>query len=183
MRTPSFDLSKRYAGRVLIANALGEVSEGHNDVTYEGAQVLAQLLAGKSNYKISNFYFEFQNSGYSTPPVARTDTAASRQAAATGVADLIRAELVAAPLVDTSGSPYSNNRDTFFALTTATVGLMHGLAFSAGAGSKIVSACLIAAPGGTDYQQDLLYARYVLATPVAVAGSGQVSGQWTTLFT
>lgn len=183
MRTLPFDLSKRYAGRVLIANSRGEVSEGHNDVTYQGAQVLAELLAGKPTFKISNFYFEFQNSGYSTSAVARTDTAASRQAACTGASDLIRAELVAAPLVDTSASPYSNNRDTFFALTTASVGLIQGLPFSAGAGSKIVSACLVAAPGGTDYQQDLVYARYVLTTPVAVAGSGQVSGTWTTLFT
>ncbi len=179
MRT-NFILPSRYHGRVIVSNGDGVVVEGHNDVVYQGADVLANLAAGNATYRISHMYFEFQNTV--TPAAdafALTDTAISRQGV-TGTSDLIRAPLIAAPSISSTGEDYASNQVIFHSLTTVTTGLINDLDFDAGADSHVVSMCLVAAPGGSNHLQDLIYARFILASPLPVSGSTQISGTWPT---
>lgn len=168
-----------YRGHVRITNSDGVTVTGWNDVTYQGGDVLAALAAGQSDYRISHMYFEYENTAGAPTAgtVSRTDTAASRQAVS-APKDLIRAPLIAVPILAAADVNHTANRATFHALTVATTGLINTLPFSAGSNSKIYAACLVAAPGGTDYLQDLVYARFILTTVLPVSGSGQCSGTW-----
>lgn len=180
MISTALDLPDIYRGFIRCSNDAGLVVVSHNDVVYQGGDILAKLAAGNSNYKISHMYFEYQNTAGSVTAgtVSRADTAASRQGVSSPY-DLIRAPLVAVPNLTAADGNHAFNQATFYALTTATTGLLHGLSFSAGANSKIYAMCLVAAPGGSDQLQDLLYARAILSSPLPVSGSGQVSGAWT----
>jgi hypothetical protein len=175
----SVDLSEIYRGHVRIWNEAGLVVTGHNDVVYSGGDILAHLAAGDSQYRISHFYFEYENTAGApvAGTVSRSDTAASRQGVSAPY-DLIRAPLVATPILTPSDVNHLSNQATFYALTTASVGAVNGLPFTSGADSKIYAMCMVAAPGGSDRLQDRLYARWILSTVVPVAGSGLVSGAW-----
>ena len=173
------DLKANARGFVRLQSGL-LVVEGKNLVTYQGGDILASLLAGDMRYRISHIYFEFEN----TPGIPgaaaanRTDTGASVRSL-TAPRDIVRAPLVAAPLLSTGDSNHAANRATFHALTTATVGLINGLPFGAASNSKVYAVGLVAAVGGQDHTQDLLYARWIPANALPVV-SGQVSGTWTT---
>ncbi len=174
-------LPSRYSGRVVVRCG-DAISEGHNDVTFQGADVLAALMAGHSEYKISHAYLEFANIvDPDSGTMSRSDTAASRQAVSDPY-DLIRAPLIAVPLVASTDGDHDGNRVTYHALSNAAEGLINELEFSADADSNIYAACLVAAPGGSDHLQDLVYARYILSSPIPVSGLGSVSLAWITDF-
>ncbi len=179
MHNDAYDINRRYRSRIILRNEAGQEAIGENLVTYQGGDVLAGLVAGRSTYKISHMYFEYENTaGAPTAGVAaRTDTAVSRQAVS-APKDLIRAPLIAVPTLTAADGNHVANRATFYALTTATTGLISSLPFTAGANSKIYAACLVAAPGGNTTAQDLVYARYILSVVLPVTGTGQCSGTW-----
>ncbi len=179
----SLDLSQMYHGKVRCWNDAGVEVFGHNDVVYQGGDVLAHLAAGDSQYRISHMYFEYENTAGSVTAgsVSRADTAASRQGVSAPY-DLIRAPLVAVPLLAAADGNHLANQATFYALTTASVGAISGLPFTAGANSKVYAMCLVAAPGGSDRLQDQLYARWILSSAVPVSGSGLISGSWITVW-
>jgi hypothetical protein len=177
----TFEIPERLTGRVLVRNDAGAEADGHNDVVYTGGDVIAQLLAGKSNYRISHVYFEYENTA-GTPSagaVARTDRAADIHGY-TAPRDIIRAALIAEPLIEAADGDHDGNQVTFHALTTSSTGLLNSLPFSAGSDSKIFAVCLVAAPAGSNHLQDVLYARFVLSTAVPVTGGGQASCTWIT---
>ncbi len=171
--------AERLTGYVTVRSGDVEV-RGKNLVVYNGGDIIAALLAGKPNYKISAFYFEYENTA-GTPSAAavdRSDTAADRQAVTTPK-DLLRAQLVAAPLIESADDNHLGNQVTFHAVTSATTGL-NGLPFSAGADSKVYAVCLVATPTPGTPADDLLYARFLLDTALPVSGSGSVAGSWVT---
>lgn len=164
-------------GYVTVRNEAGQESQGKNLVTYQGGDIIAQLLAGNVAYKIAYFGFEFQNTaGTPAPsPAARTDNNASL-IALTGSFDYLRGALIAAPTFSAGDGNHTANQVTFTALSTASTGV-HGVTFSAGSNSKIYAVNLLAAPTGA-YTGDLVYARYILGTALPAVGSGQVTGSW-----
>ncbi len=152
---------------------------GSNLVVNQGHDIVAALLAGKSNYRISHMYFEYENT-VGTPvegAAAVTDTAADIQAAVSP-RDIIRAPLVATPVLAPGNVAHQGNYATFHAATNASVGLINALPFSAAANSKVYAQCLIVAPGGSAYLQDLIYARFILPAPLTVGGNGVVAASW-----
>ncbi len=155
---------------------------GLNLVTYQGADIVSHLLAGDFNFRLSRMWFEFDNAGPASPTPARSDTSASVRAAAVGTRDIIRGPLVAQPILAPSDVlKYTSNRGTYHALSQGSVGEINGLAFSAAAGSTIFALCLVVSPGpGTTIADDLVYARFKLATPLDVGSSGQVAATWMT---
>ncbi len=175
-------LIEQLSGRVIVSNERGDRSEGKNLVVYTGGDIIAALLSGKANYKISHFYFEYENvdGSVTAAAVARGDTVSSRQAVSDPY-DLLRAPLVAVPLITASDENHEGNQATFHAVTSGTTGLINELTFSAGAFSQVYAVCLVAAPVSEDSGQDVLYARYLLETPVPVTGTGLVSGSWATI--
>jgi hypothetical protein len=158
-----------------------DVVEGCNLVTYQGADIVARLLAGQGNYRIARMWFEFDNGGPAVPLPARADTAASVIAATTGTRDIVRGALVSQPLLASSGPDYAGNRGTYHAVTPAgAVGEVNANGFSAGDGSQIIALCLVASPLGPLITDDLVYARYALPSALAVGTSGQVAATWMT---
>lgn len=177
----TFEIKERLTGRVIVRNESGDESIGHNDVVYTGGDIIAQLLAGHPEYRISHVYFEYENT-VGVPVAAavdRTDRAGDIHGYTTP-RDIVRAALIAEPLIAPADVDHDGNLVTFHALTTASVGVLDGIPFSAASDSKIFAVCLIAAPAGSDHLQDVLYARFILTTPVPVTGSGQASCTWLT---
>ncbi len=182
MTVSRLHLPSRYHGRVQVRCG-DAVAEGHNDVTYQGGDILAALMAGHPEYKISHAYLEFANTEeLDSGSFSRSDTAASRQAVSEPY-DLLRAPLIAVPLIEAADEDHDGNRATYLALSNSASGLIHDLDFTAEAGSQIYAACLVAAPGGSDHLQDLVYARYILDSVIPVTGLGQVTIAWMTDFT
>lgn len=165
---------------VLVTNEAGEFSIGKNLVVYHGADIVAGCLAGLAPYKISHIAFEYENTAGTPSPAAaaRTDTVASALLALSGNFDYLRAPLSASPLITSGGANYVGNQVTFTATSTATVGAGHALAFSAGSNSKIYAVSLLAAVSGVN-TGDVMFARYILGTPLAAVGAGQVNATWT----
>ena len=182
MITSQLDLSKfRSLVRVWSTDRPDEVVEGHNLVTYQGADIVAALLAGNAAYRIARMWFEYDNGGPAVPVPGRGDDAASVIAEAVATRDIVRAPLVAAPLIEPSGANYDGNRGTYHAITpVGAIGEVNSLGFSSGAGSQVIALCLVASPAGLTINDDLVYARYALGSAVAVGTSGQMAATWLT---
>lgn len=154
---------------------------GSNLVVYTGADIVANLLAGNANYRLARFWFEFTNGTPALPVPARTDTAASVLAGATGSKDIIRGPLVSQPLLAAATSAYNSNVGTYHAMSVGTVGEKNGLGFSGSASSQITAICLVASPvPGATITSDVLYARWALPAALAVGSSGQIAASWIT---
>ena len=169
----------RFVGHVTVSNGIETVT-GCNLVVYTGGDIIANLLAGNTAWKISQMAFEYQNTtGTPTPAAAaRTDTVASALTALTGAFDYLRGGLIASPLLSAGDANHNSNRAQFTALSTATQGV-HGVAFGAASNSKIYAMSLLASPTGVA-SGDVMYARYILTTPLPAAGAGQVTASWLT---
>jgi hypothetical protein len=179
--TPSTTSSTRSLSRgyVYITDlSSGITVEGLNSCPYQAADILAGLAAGLPNYQISQMYYEYSNGAGTATPFALTDTAISRQAVVTPY-DLVRAPLIAQPVLSSTSVDYTDNAVSFTTLTNATMGL-NGLPFGVSSSSQVLSMCLISSPGGAIYTSDLLYARFILGTPLALTGTGAVSCSWPT---
>jgi hypothetical protein len=176
----TFNILDRLQGQVIVT-CDGVSVLGHNDVVYTGGDVLARLLAGHSAYRISHICFEFENT-VGTPAAAavqRSDTIATLHGLATP-RDFVRAPLVSEPSIVAADASHQGNQVTFHALTAASTGVLHAQGFSVASNSKVFAVSLIAAPGGSNYLQDVLYARYRLTTPLPVGPTGQASATWVT---
>lgn len=168
--------SSRLAGSVVITN--GELTiRANNIVVFHGGDILMQLLAGNTQYKISHIYFVYENNAGTPVPLttARTDTAANLRSVA-NPRDVIRAPLYAPPTLSSGDANHVSNRATFLAIASGTTGI-NGRAFGPGSNSKIINLGLVAAPTGAA-AGDVLYAHFALPTPLPVIGSGQVSATW-----
>lgn len=168
------------AGRVRVWNEAGDVVESHNLVTYSGGDIIAQLLAGNGQYRISHMYFAFENTAgvpSPTPAVTRADTAGYFHNLI-APQDFMRATVLNPVTLTAADGNHQFNRATFSAIATGITGV-NGVSFGALNDSKVFSIGLIAAPT-VDYLDDLLYARFLLPVALPVVGTGQVSATWAT---
>lgn len=179
-------------GRVQIGhydpdgNLVSAVPTECNLVTFGGTEVLSRILAGQSQYKINGVYFQFSNQGSPAIPSFTRGTVAADMRTLTANEDYVLGTLAGQPSITTgdstaSGNPYSDNRAVFFSLATASVG-EGGVAFTAGAGSKIISLGLVATPVSGDRTQDILYARFAPASAVDKQSGLNPGITWTTEF-
>lgn len=164
-------------GHVRVWNELGQTVESDNLVVYNGGDILIKLLAGDATYKVGYIYFIYENTvGVPVPMVpARTDTA-SMFHALVAPRDFVRAGVINPPVFSASDGDHLYNQATFLAIASATVGVL-GVPFGVASNSKVFGLAMVAAPTGV-YTGDLLYAHYSLPTPIAAAGSGQISASW-----
>lgn len=164
-------------GYVRVQNELGEVVESNNLVVYHGGDIITQLLANNSAYKISHMYFAYENTVGTPSPVTpvRTDTAASAFHSLSSPRDFIRA-VVAPPSITASDGNHAGNQATFMSIANTSTGVL-GLPFGAANSSKVYALGIVAAPTGA-YAGDKLYAYYSLPTALAAVGSGQISASW-----
>lgn len=167
---------ERLHGRVRISNGV-DVCDTDNLVVYGAGDILMALLAGKPEYKISHLYVVYHNTT-GTPTalaVTRSDTAATLRGVVSPM-DCLRVPIYAPAALTAGDVNHAGNRATFVAVANATTGV-NGVAFGPANNSKVVNIGLVAAPTGAA-AGDILYAHYVLPTPLAVVGSGQISVSW-----
>ena len=153
-----------------------------NIIPYQGADVLARILAGDVTYKPGAMFFEYENTaGTPTPPSPTRDEGIDyylNDLPLTANRDYLRIPLVVAPSLTASSSDYSGNQATFFALTGGATGI-HGETFDSTANSKVYGVALAATPEPTQYTQDLLFSRsYAGFTPVPKEDGYQIGAQY-----
>ena len=172
-------LSSSLHGHVTVTVDGVDYSE-KNLVVHSGADVLAALLAGNNDYRITYAYIEYENTvGAPTPlPIDRANNTAELHGM-TAPQDFLRAPLSALPMRSPTSADYTGNQVTFHATSSSTAGTINALSFGAAANSQVIAVSLIASPG-SGFSQDVLYARHVLASPQSVTGLGQVSVTWQT---
>lgn len=175
-----YHVGPRTYGYVRVRNAAGQCAEAKNLVVYNGGDILAQLLAGNAQYRISHMYFGFENTaGSPTPsPAARTDTADSAFHSMAAPQDFVIADALQPAVLEAADANHLFNRVLFHAIANALAGV-NGVPFSAANDSKVFSVGLVASPTGA-YLDDLLYAHFILPTALPVVGSGQISASWAT---
>jgi len=153
-----------------------------NLVLYGGADILAKLLAGNSNYAISGLYIEYDNAG-GTPTPPAFDRSADKSYYDGLISDpnrdYLRVSLAAAPLFTASSSDYDFNRLTFLGISDGTVGV-HGKVFSSAANSTVFGAALYCAVDPSDSSQDLIYARTYSTGALAKAAGLSIGVSWLT---
>lgn len=166
-------------GYVRVWNEAGAVVESKNLVVYTGGDIIAKLLGGDASYRISDFYFEYENTvGVPAPPAAaRTDTV-STFLALSAPQDFIKAPILLPPQFSTSDVNHDFNQVTFLSVANDVVGY-HGVPFGAANNSKVYGLGLVASPTGVT-TDDVLYAHFILPTAIPAAGSGQISASWMT---
>jgi hypothetical protein len=129
-------------------------------------QAAAYLFGtGDPKYKIGAFYIEFENgseeeSSVVPPEGFSADEGIEYYTELGSPRDYIRVPIVIPPVIDTDPNFASSfyNRITLYAETTATEG-ENGLAFTAGAASKIFGLAIVATPDWDDPSQDLIIGR------------------------
>jgi hypothetical protein len=151
-----------------------------NLVLYGGADILAKLLAGNSNYALAGMYIEFENqAGTPTPPAFDRSATKSYYDSLGGdpLRDYLRIPFASSPLLAPSSADYNFNRLSLFAVTSGTTGV-HGKSFSSASDSTVFGAALFSSPDPTDSTQDVIYARTYSIGAIARAANLEVGVNW-----
>jgi len=154
--------------------------EQKNIIPYQGADVLARLLAGDDSYVPGAMFFEFENTaGAPVVPTPARDEGIDYYLSGLGAnQDYIRAPLIVTPAISASGSDYDGNQVTFFAITSGTTGV-HGETFDHTVNSKVYGVALAATPEPSTYTSDRLFSRsYSGFSPVPKEDGYQIGGQY-----
>jgi len=155
VRFVSFDKENLWPNKVIVRE---------NDVMFEGADIMAQLLSGHSEFAVSTMYLEFKNlaapGDVIVPPVFDRTGGVDYYNGLIGSPDIdfLRVPLLIGPTLSSSGSSYAGNQVTFYAQSEGTTGF-HGKTFDASANSAVFGAALVSTPSPSDQSQDRVWAR------------------------
>ena len=151
-------------------------------IPYQGADILARILAGDSSWAPAAVFFEFENTAGA--PVIPVPTRAEgidyylSTLALEATKDYLRIPLVVAPSFTASGTDYDGNQVTFFAVTAGLTGV-HGKTFDFSVDSKVYGVALAATPTPAQYTQDRLFSRsYTGFDPVPKDDGFQIGAQY-----
>ena len=156
--------------------------EQKNIIPYQGADILARLLAGDDTCAPGAMFFEFENTAGSPSVPSPTRSEGIDYYLSDLLLDpdkdYIRAPLVVSPAISASGSDYNGNQVTFFAITSGLTGV-HGRTFDQAVNSKVYGVALAATPSPTQYTQDLLFSRsYSGFSPIPKEDGYQCGAQY-----
>jgi hypothetical protein len=168
-----------------------------NQRQYDWGYIAAQCIGrAQREYAVRYMYLEFANVSdpddvVVAPDFTRADGREYYANLATdsgGTADYLRVPLLTEPQIgivpgyeDYFESGETGNQLTFFAQTSASVAEgMGGVLFGSTVNSKIYGAAVVAAPGGSDHTQDLIFARayYEAEAQILKAVTGQCGISW-----
>jgi hypothetical protein len=190
----AYDLKKQVVGGVRIfsfdpkSKQLRKLVTNHNDVLFSGADVLAQLLTGHPEYKISTMYLEYKNLPNPldpiTPPVFDRTGGVAYYSGLSGSldTDFLRIPLTVSPEISAATVDYEGNQINFFGISEGTVGF-HGKPFNPGVNSAVFGAALVATPDPDDQSADRVYARMYSGIDKVLKETGfEIGVVWTTRF-
>jgi hypothetical protein len=164
------DLSKQAKGRAAFfsfnerSKAIKQYIHKNNQILYSGADILANLVAGTPEYKISAMYFEFKNLGSSGDPITppafdRTGGIAYYMGLSSSPdVDFLRVPLTINPAITSQAGAYVGNIATFFSITDGLTGF-NGKPFNSGVNSAVYGAALVATPDPADQTKDVVFSR------------------------
>ncbi len=156
--------------------------EQKNIIPYQGADVMARVLAGDITWAPGAVYFEYENTaGVVTVPTPVRDENIDyylSTLALEAAKDYIRIPLVVPAAFTASGADYEGNQVTFWAVTSGTTGV-HGKAFDKSVDSKVYGVALAATPTPDQYTLDKLFSRsYTGFDPVPKEDGYQIGSQY-----
>jgi len=166
-----------------------------NLILYGGADIMAALLAGDMNHRISHMYFEFENTvgAPAVPTITRGD-GRSYFAGLTGGSnrDWVRVPIIMNPTLSVvpNDSPNFAGNTALFAATTASVSPATGKSPTANyfsssginGPSKIFSLALVAAPNRNSDTNDKVFSRLNLPTAMPLQPSSHIVFFWSVKF-
>ena len=157
--------------------------EQKNIIPYEGADILARVLGGDSDYFPAAMFFEYENidPGPPVPPTPTRDEGIDYYLdtlALESDKDYLRIPLVVPPSFTAESSLYTGNQVTFFAATTGIEGI-HGKPFGSGSDSQVYGVALAATPDPDQHTSDKLFSRsYSGFSPVPKEAGYQIGAQY-----
>lgn len=168
-----------------INERTGQISvmfEQKNIIPYQGADVMARVLAGDITWAPGAVYFEYENTaGVVTVPTPTRDEDIDyylSTLALEAAKDYIRIPLVVPAAFTASGADYEGNQATFWAVTSGTTGV-HGKTFDKSVDSKVYGVALAATPTPGQYTLDKLFSRsYTGFDPVPKEDGYQIGAQY-----
>jgi len=167
------------------------ICEQKNLVMYEGADIIAGLLAGQP-LQLSHMYFHYYNSGTVTAPALNRTMGRSwfydsipGSGNVNSTQDWLRVPIITTPKLfkSPSDSAYYNNNGIYLTATSAASTSKTGessrnLAFSSDANSKVLAVALVSATDPSDYRKDKIFSRVNLGTAITVASGSQPTIFW-----
>lgn len=158
-----------------------------NLYVYNGADIVAAILAGRPGYTISTMYLEFENVASPGDPIVppaydRTSTV-SYYSNLTSPRDFLRVPMIIQPTIVSSDlSKYEGNQVTFFGISSGVVG-ENGLPFTNVSNSTVFGGALCASPTPDTQANDKLFSRtYWADRAVLKQQNHQIGVQWTLRF-
>ena len=167
------------------------ICEQKNLVMYEGADIIAGLLAGQP-LQLSHMYFHYCNGDLVSPVSIGSDRTLGRSWFYNNIPgslyptqDWLRVPIITTPKLFKSPSDsanYNNNgiylTATSAASTSKTGESSANLAFSSGANSKVLAVALVSATDPSNYRKDKIFSRVTLTAPITVASGSQPTIFW-----
>lgn len=150
-----------------------------NAVMDSAAAAVIKLLGGDIAYKVAAFYFEFENgtTGAISNVTFNTSDDRSYYDNLSGARDYVYVPVIGSPTFATEGTTPTA---TWAGFADATAGV-HGLPFTATAGSRVFGGALVVSPVQGQRSSDIIYARaYWGATPWVITDGRQVGTRWKT---
>ncbi len=157
------------------------VSSGPNVLTFSGVDVMARLLAGQGS--LNGLYLEFANTtdpSSIAPPAVTPTVGVEYYTGLSGQYDYMRAPLRLDGALEASDSRYGSNRLRLIGTSGGAAGV-HGLPFSAIAGSAVYGAALVML--GKTPADDIVYARHYFAQPDTIGDNQAIGISWTLTLT
>lgn len=178
--------------RDISTNKFSPLIVQKNLVTYGGADIMAQLVAGNVKYAINGMYFKYENTTETPSGSApsRELTVSDQYHNLTGAdgIDWLRVPIITtgkiAPLP--AESHYSGNSVTFVATTAsvATTGISpEENPFNSSSNSKIFSVALVAMPDSTNKISDIAFSMANLTSAIPAIANSYIDVFWTISFT
>lgn len=166
-----------------------EILRQKNLILYEAADIMSMLVKGRSEYRVSHMYFQYQNTvGTPVQPSLTKDLGRSDFDSITGAdkRDWLRVPIITEPLIDSSDEAvYENNQVTFTASSASSASLTGespaGNVFSdttPDGPSKIYSLALVSTPTISDNTKDRIFSRVNPASILTVQAGHHVTVFW-----
>ena len=139
----------------------------HNDILYEWATVMCQLLSGSPDgkpYNLGAMYIEYENNGgaaVTAPTVTRADGKTYYSSLSSDPnRDYLRIPLTAVITSSTDATNYPDGNKIIAFGQTAGVAGVHGKTFSDAVSSRVYGGSLVVTPDYADQTQDLVFSRF-----------------------
>ena len=155
-----------------------------NTILYSGADIMAKVLSGNTDYTVNAMYLEYYNGSPSTPTIGR-DRDTTYYEGLSAPAGYIRVMTIAEPTFYNTATDYDNNKVQFMAVTDGTYETGPGIIDGT---TEFYGAALVAVPDFSDKTEDVLFSAANITdslgslAPITKVANAQFGLKWTVQF-